>query len=266
MPRIRSIKPEWLEDENLAACSDTARMMSVALITLADDYGNGRAHPMFLGSRIWPYSEDLGDVARRLSAGLGELAEGGFIQLYDVKNQSYFHIINWDKHQRIDNAGKPHVPKPDEADEPTDEEAEPVRGDLPPDLDLDLDQDLDPDRGQAAGGSDSDPSPRQVLEEFASIFTGLTGRREFTQGIDACTAGQLEYLRNMRDSKGGDTAAFRALVSALMAEKPDFYSKQGLRYWAETAMNSPLKPPASAPTNAPAYHQEWQGDNWKPEA
>jgi hypothetical protein len=41
--RIRTIKPEWLEDELLAAASDEARVLSVALILMADDYGRGRA-------------------------------------------------------------------------------------------------------------------------------------------------------------------------------------------------------------------------------
>ena len=40
--RIRTIKPEWLEDERLALASPPARVMSVALICMADDFGRGR--------------------------------------------------------------------------------------------------------------------------------------------------------------------------------------------------------------------------------
>jgi hypothetical protein len=41
--RIRSIKPEWLDDEKIAGASDEARVLSVALILMSDDYGRGRA-------------------------------------------------------------------------------------------------------------------------------------------------------------------------------------------------------------------------------
>ena len=40
--RIRSIKPEWLEDERMVMASSDARVLSIALILMADDYGNGR--------------------------------------------------------------------------------------------------------------------------------------------------------------------------------------------------------------------------------
>ncbi len=115
--RIRSIKPEWLEDEDLASLSDTARMVSVSLIVLADDYGNGRAHPLFLASRIWPYaSGDPAETLAKLSRALHELSEAGFVLLYRVAGQQYFNIRNWSKHQRVDRPSKPRIPGPDKDD------------------------------------------------------------------------------------------------------------------------------------------------------
>lgn len=103
--RIRSIKPEWLDDENLALLSSDARTLSVALILLADDYGNGRANPLLLRSRVFPvFDQSVLDVA------LSELVRVEFVQLYDADGQSYFHIRNWEKHQRVDKPGKPRVP------------------------------------------------------------------------------------------------------------------------------------------------------------
>ncbi len=115
--RIRTVKPEWLEDERLAACSDTARMVSVALIALSDDYGNGRAHPLYLASRIWPYaSGEPRETLMRLSRALTELDGIGFLTLYTVKNQQYFSIKNWSKHQKVQHPGRPAVPGPAHAD------------------------------------------------------------------------------------------------------------------------------------------------------
>jgi hypothetical protein len=109
--RIRTIKPEWLEDESLATCSDTARMVSVALIVLADDYGNGRAHHLYLTSRIWPYAScDPHEALARVSRALHELVAIGFAQLYEVKGQTYYNLTNWKRHQRIDRPSQPLVP------------------------------------------------------------------------------------------------------------------------------------------------------------
>jgi hypothetical protein len=115
--RIRTIKPEWLEDERLATCSDTARMVSVALIVLADDYGNGRAHHLYLTSRIWPYAScDTHESLARVSRALHELVAIGFAQLYEIKGQTYYNLTNWKRHQRIDRPSQPLVPSPNGKD------------------------------------------------------------------------------------------------------------------------------------------------------
>jgi len=105
--RIRTIKPEWLEDERILLASAEARVLSISLILLSDDYGNGRAFT--LGSRVFPTSPHLAEPALR------ELVERRFVELYEVDGQRYFHIRNWEKHQKVDKPGKPHVPAPDAA-------------------------------------------------------------------------------------------------------------------------------------------------------
>jgi hypothetical protein len=104
--RIRSVKPEWLEDELVFASSD-ARVLSIALILLADDYGNGRAHPVYLLSRAFP-----GKVPDTLANALEELRNLRFVTLYEVDGQKYFSIRNWNKHQRVDKPGKAIIPGP----------------------------------------------------------------------------------------------------------------------------------------------------------
>lgn len=107
MSRIRSIKPEWLDDERLATASSDARVLSIALILLADDFGNGRASSLILGSRVFP-----GAQPERLRDALEELERLSFARTYEADGQRYFNIRNWDKHQRIDNRGKAKVPPP----------------------------------------------------------------------------------------------------------------------------------------------------------
>lgn len=107
MSRIRSVKPEWLDDELLALATADARVLSVALMLLADDYGNGRANATMLAGRVFP-----GKVLETLEKALEELATIRYVLLYEVDGQRYFSIRNWSKHQKVDKPGKPMVPGP----------------------------------------------------------------------------------------------------------------------------------------------------------
>ncbi len=112
MSRARTLKPEWLEDEILAACDDSVRMLSAALILIADDYGNGRANPMLVASRAWPYAKDARESVEKASRGIRELEQIGFLTTYQVGGQTYFSLRSWSKHQRVDHPSKPRVPAP----------------------------------------------------------------------------------------------------------------------------------------------------------
>ena len=128
MARIRTVKPEWLDDERMALASDAARVASVALILLSDDYGNGRANEVMLGSRIFPGNPG------KLRGVLAELQNMGFVAFYRVREQTYFTIPHWADHQRVDKPGKPHVPGPCEADSTIPETPAKVPGTPGPDL------------------------------------------------------------------------------------------------------------------------------------
>jgi hypothetical protein len=141
--RIRSIKPEWLEDERLCFASVPARMLSVALMLLADDFGRGRAFPRWVQGQVFPGESDAKMAERYLK----ELSDLQFIILYQVDGQSYFAIRNWDKHQKVDHPGKPRVPAPlDNPPETLAKVPETLARDsevLAPDQDQDQDQDQD---------------------------------------------------------------------------------------------------------------------------
>ena len=111
--RIRSIKPEWLEDAPLGSRDDAARVLSVALILMADDYGNGRAHPAHVAAMAWTYDPNSRASFEKAKAALLELARIKFVVLYAIDGQDYFHVRNWAKHQKVERPGKPRVAGPE---------------------------------------------------------------------------------------------------------------------------------------------------------
>lgn len=110
MARIRSIKPEFPEDETLGTVTRDARLTYVLLWTRADDLGRFRAAAPLLRGLLFPYDDDVAsaDVERWLQ----ELVGVGRVQLYEVDGQRYGLIVRWAKHQRIDNAGRSTLPDP----------------------------------------------------------------------------------------------------------------------------------------------------------
>ena len=122
--RIRTIKPEWLEDELLAGASNEARVLSVGLILMADDYGRGRANIATIASDVWRFAmaQDDGahaaEVLAMASRAFRELLAIRFVIDYEVDRQRYFAIRNWNKHQKVDRPSKPRIPAPPEAETP----------------------------------------------------------------------------------------------------------------------------------------------------
>lgn len=110
MARIRTIKPELLDDEKVAELSDAAFRLFISMIVMSDDFGNLRADERLLSRRIWWARGSSPRVAELLR----ELAESDLIMVYAVRDQIYAHIRGWSKHQRIDNAGTSKIPQPSE--------------------------------------------------------------------------------------------------------------------------------------------------------
>lgn len=117
--RIRSVKPEWLLDERMSQCSSDARVLSIALILMADDYGNGRYHRAQMAPQVFTPSgdspEDLVNCYGRLESAMRELLAIRFVGLYVVESQHYFAIRKWAEHQKVSHPGKPLVPSPPES-------------------------------------------------------------------------------------------------------------------------------------------------------
>jgi hypothetical protein len=111
MARIRSAKPELLEDEKAGPLPHDTWRLFVSTWLLADDYGNLRASPLLIhGAVFWAHHD--ADVARMLR----ELGEAGMLTFYTVRGQRYAHINGWEKHQKVDHPGKPLCPGPNDAE------------------------------------------------------------------------------------------------------------------------------------------------------
>jgi hypothetical protein len=166
--RIRSIKPEILEDEKTAGLPHEAWRVFVSLFLVVDDYGNCRANPVFLeGQTLWGMpSDDFG-------ANLARLSRESLITLYAVRGQAYLHITNWEKHQKVDHPGKPRVPGPEEGEivlfinssrEPRENLATLSR------LIPTSDQDQDPEEDQELGPTrDASAAPHEPAQASAPV-------------------------------------------------------------------------------------------------
>jgi len=97
MPRIRSIKPEFWEDEKMGRVSRDARLLFICTWNLADDFGSLRGSPRFLRLQAFPYDDDLddADVARMVN----QLSRQGAVVIYEVRGELYLHIVNFERHQ-----------------------------------------------------------------------------------------------------------------------------------------------------------------------
>ena len=95
MSRIRSIKPEFFLDEELAELSPLTRLLFVGLWTLADCEGRLEDRPKRIRAQLHPY--DDGDTDAMLQA----LHDARFIKRYSVNGVRYLEIRSFKKHQRL---------------------------------------------------------------------------------------------------------------------------------------------------------------------
>lgn len=158
--RIRSIKPEILDDEVVAALPHLEFRLFVSMFVMADDYGNlGGIAARVKGTALWG-TEDSVD---KVKTALEHMAEVGLIEIYRVRGQAFIHLSGWSKHQKVDKPGRPIYPSPDQADSSGYEDSRDRREDVAsiretPALDQDHDQ-----RPTTSSGPVGDPglSPRK---------------------------------------------------------------------------------------------------------
>ena len=95
MARIRTIKPEFFKNEQLADLPMTARLLFIGLWTLSDKEGRLDDRPKRIKAELFPY--DNLDCDKELT----RLQSSGFIYRYEVGEMKVIQVINFTTHQRI---------------------------------------------------------------------------------------------------------------------------------------------------------------------
>ncbi|MEU6312247.1 hypothetical protein [Streptomyces sp. NPDC047014] len=110
MARIRTIKPEAFESEDLASVTVTAVLTFFGLLTQADDSGRFRDHPAVIAGRLWALRPE--HTPAHVAHDLEQLAAAGLVCRYTgCDGKSWLHIVTWDRHQKINRASESRLPR-----------------------------------------------------------------------------------------------------------------------------------------------------------
>jgi len=98
MPRIRTVKPEFWDSEDMAVVSEPSCLLAIGLLNFADDEGFFNANEAIIKKNIFPLREPSMTIHEQLN----ELSNIGYLSLHNgEKNRSYGHIKNFNLHQKI---------------------------------------------------------------------------------------------------------------------------------------------------------------------
>lgn len=108
-PRIRTLKPELAQDDDLGPISRDARYTFIGLITMADDEGRLRAQPAIILGHWFAYDTD---APRKLAGWLDEIEACGRIVRYAHEGRRYIAIRHFKRHQQINKPTPSKLPAP----------------------------------------------------------------------------------------------------------------------------------------------------------
>lgn len=205
-PRIRSIKPEIWQDEDIGDLSNDARVLLIGLVTMADDEGRLRANTTQILGHIFPY-DDVPPA--KLKRWVKELADINTILTYVVDGKPYIAFRHWKRHQKINRANRSELPPP-------------------PDPQVVMDNSLkDPGENMdsvgphaRARGSRSDPDPEVLPKGFET---------RLASAVEAC----LPILRRTAEARGSKPVTLVAVARAIESHpKKDHRAIAGdLEHW-----------------------------------
>lgn len=96
--RIRTIKPEFFEDEELAALPPFARLLFIGTWLMSDKNGVLENRPRLIQAKVFPYdSSGSSDVSRLIP----QLIQGGFLVPFEADGKPWLWIPTFKRHQRI---------------------------------------------------------------------------------------------------------------------------------------------------------------------
>lgn len=112
MPRIRTVKPEFWEDEVVGLLPRDARLLFISTFNMADDEGLLRWTPAYIKASAFMYDDDL--TLKHVEELMGMVTDAGLLFPYigGVARQQMAVVVNFRKHQRINRPQKSKLPPP----------------------------------------------------------------------------------------------------------------------------------------------------------
>ncbi len=99
MARIRTVKPEMAQDEDLASCSAWAQLLAVRLLNVSDDEGYFKAHTSLIRAACFPL---INDDSLSIHGVLTELSNIGYLVLFSGSDTKAYGVVsNFKDHQKI---------------------------------------------------------------------------------------------------------------------------------------------------------------------
>lgn len=108
--RARWLKPEFFTDKKIGSLEPVHALVYAALWCMADDGGAGIAEPEFIKGQLFYRWSAVG--VPDISGGLTALVQLGRIELYEVGENRYYLIHNWERHQAVHKPSKFRHPRP----------------------------------------------------------------------------------------------------------------------------------------------------------
>jgi len=109
MARIRSIKPEFHDDEKLATIPRDARLLFIAMWNFSDDYGVIKGHPVWIKNKVFPYDEIKQATFNEWLLSLEKLR---CIIPFEANGEKFYFIRTFHDHQRVDKPSQTRNPEP----------------------------------------------------------------------------------------------------------------------------------------------------------
>jgi hypothetical protein len=111
MPRKRMIHPDLWADEEVGHLSRDARLLWIAMFSLADDEGRGTASAAYLRRAVFGFDDD---VTQEMVAGWrGEIASTmRGVQFYTIDGRELYALLNWGRFQKVQHSTPSVIPVP----------------------------------------------------------------------------------------------------------------------------------------------------------
>lgn len=103
------IDPNIWTSEDVSKLDMIERLLLIGMFSNADDFGKGRANPIYLRSTIFPYDDIPVEVIQK---GLDKISKMINIVFYEVDGSKYYKFTHWDTWQTVQKPQESRIPDP----------------------------------------------------------------------------------------------------------------------------------------------------------